>query len=68
MRYGAPAVIPNTPWHVAAVKTYCKVEGELGSLVLDLREVARLLVSLEPVCEGSRVCGRDEASQKANQS
>jgi hypothetical protein len=50
------------------VKAYSKVESQLRSLVLDLREVARLLVGLEPVCEGRRIGSRDEASQKADQS
>jgi poly(A) polymerase Pap1 len=50
------------------LKAYGKVESKLRSLVLDLREVARLLVSLEPVRKGCRIGGGDETSQKANQS
>jgi hypothetical protein len=45
--------------------TYRKVKGELGSLVLDLCEVAGFLVCFKSVGKGRRVYGRDQASQKA---
>jgi hypothetical protein len=44
--------------------TYSKVEGQLGTLVLNLRKVACFLVGFEPVCEGGSIYASQQAEQR----
>jgi hypothetical protein len=50
--------------YIRDMGTYSKVEGQLGTLVLNLREVACFLVCFEPVGKGGGVYASQQAEER----